>query len=117
MPTLRIALAQVNPTVGDLTGNAGIVRSTTRAARDAGARLVVFPEMMLTGYPIEDLVFRQSIVAASRAAVQRLAVDLADDGLGDTPVAVGFLDADGPPAANSPTDPSAGARNALAVLH
>ncbi|GIF46520.1 NAD+ synthase (glutamine-hydrolysing) [Asanoa ferruginea] len=117
MPTLRIALAQVNPTVGDLTGNAGIVRSTTRAARDAGARLVVFPEMMLTGYPVEDLVFRQSFVAASRAALERLAADLDGDGLGDTPVAVGFLDADGPPAVNSPTDPSAGARNALAVLH
>ncbi|MEV0717129.1 NAD+ synthase [Asanoa sp. NPDC050611] len=117
MPTLRIALAQVNPTVGDLSGNSGIVRSTTRAAVDAGARLVVFPEMMLTGYPVEDLVFRQSFLAASRAAVERLAADLDSDGLGDTPVAVGYLDADGPPAVNAATDPSAGPRNALAVLH
>jgi len=117
MPTLRIALAQVNPTVGDLTGNAGIVRSTTRAARDAGSRLVVFPEMMLTGYPIEDLVFRQSFLTASRSALERLAADLDSDGLGDTPVAVGYLDADGPPAVNAAHDPSAGPRNALAVLH
>jgi NAD+ synthase (glutamine-hydrolysing) len=117
MPTLRIALAQVNPTVGDLTGNSGIVRSTTRAAADAGSRLVVFPEMMLTGYPIEDLVFRQSFLAAAKAAIERLAADLAADGLGDIPVAVGYLDADGPPAVNTATDPSAGTRNALAVLH
>ncbi|GIF68247.1 NAD+ synthase [Asanoa ishikariensis] len=117
MPTLRIALAQVNPTVGDLAGNAAIVRSSTRAAVDAGSRLVVFPEMMLTGYPIEDLVFRQSFLAATCSALQRLAGDLDADGLGDTPVVVGYLDADGPPAVNSATDPSAGPRNAAAVLH
>ncbi|MEV4534752.1 NAD+ synthase [Asanoa sp. NPDC049518] len=117
MPTLRIALAQVNPTVGDLAGNAEIVRSSTRAAVDAGSRLVVFPEMMLTGYPIEDLVFRQSFLAATCSALSRLAADLDADGLGDTPVVVGYLDADGPPAVNVATDPSAGPRNAAAVLH
>ncbi|SNT51560.1 NAD+ synthase (glutamine-hydrolysing) [Asanoa hainanensis] len=117
MPTLRIALAQVNPTVGDLSGNASIVRSSTRAAVDAGSRLVVFPEMMLTGYPIEDLVFRQSFLAATCSTLTRLAADLDADGLGETPVVVGYLDADGPPAVNSATDPSAGPRNALAVLH
>src|SRR5204862_168860 len=53
MPRLRIALAQVNPTVGDIAGNAGIVRAVTRRAVDAGAHLVAFPEMMLTGYPVE----------------------------------------------------------------
>ena len=67
MPTLRLALAQVNPTVGDLAGNAALVRQWTRRAADAGAQLVAFPEMMLTGYPVEDLVFRESFVAASRA--------------------------------------------------
>ena len=92
MPTLRIALAQVNPTVGDLTGNAGIVRSTTRAAVDAGARLVVFPEMMLTGYPVEDLALRASFVEACRRALDRLARRLADEGLGDLPVVTGYLD-------------------------
>jgi NAD+ synthase (glutamine-hydrolysing) len=66
MPTLRLALCQVNPTVGDLAGNAGLVRDWTRRAADAGAQLVAFPEMVLTGYPVEDLVFRRSFVAASK---------------------------------------------------
>ena len=70
---LRIALAQVNPTVGDIDGNVAIVRATARRAADAGAQLVAFPEMMITGYPVEDLVFRESFVAASKAAVADLA--------------------------------------------
>ena len=69
MPTLRLALAQVDPTVGDLAGNAALVRGWTRKAAESGAHLVAFPEMMLTGYPVEDLVFRESFVAASQAAV------------------------------------------------
>ncbi|WFF06419.1 NAD+ synthase [Micromonospora sp. WMMD1076] len=117
MPTLRLALCQVNPTVGDLAGNAGLVRSWTRRAADAGAQLVLFPELMLTGYPVEDLVFRRSFVAASRAALHRLAADLAADGLGELPVVVGYLDADGPPQVSSDAQPGRGARNAAAVLH
>ena len=117
MPTLRLALAQVNPTVGDLVGNARIVRERSRAAADAGAHLVVFPEMMLTGYPVEDLVFRDSFVAASRSAVRRLATDLAADGLGELPVIVGYLDSDGPPPVNADAVPGKGPRNAAAVLH
>ena len=66
MPSLRIALAQVNSTVGDIPGNAAAVRRWSRAAAEAGAQLIAFPEMMLTGYPIEDLVFRDSLVEASR---------------------------------------------------
>ncbi|MFY1698982.1 MULTISPECIES: NAD+ synthase [unclassified Solwaraspora] len=117
MPTLRIALAQVNPTVGDLSGNARLVRDTARTAVEAGGQLVVFPEMMLTGYPVEDLVFRESFVAASRTAIGRLAADLAADGLGEVPVLVGYLDADGPAAISAEADPGRGPRNALAVLH
>ncbi|MBQ1045044.1 NAD+ synthase [Micromonospora sp. C72] len=117
MPTLRLALCQVNSTVGDLAGNAGLVRSWTRRAADAGAQLVLFPELMLTGYPVEDLVFRRSFVAASRAALHRLAADLAADGLGDLPVMVGYLDADGPPQVSSDAEPGRGARNAAALLH
>ncbi|WP_405430407.1 NAD+ synthase [Micromonospora sp. NBC_00617] len=117
MPTLRLALSQVNPTVGDLAGNADLVRSWTRQAADAGAQLVLFPEMMLTGYPVEDLVFRRSFVAASQAAVERLAADLAEDGLGDLPVVVGYLDADGPPQVSGDAEPGRGARNAAALLH
>ncbi|GAA2717639.1 NAD+ synthase [Micromonospora olivasterospora] len=117
MPTLRLALSQVNPTVGDLAGNADLVRRWTRRAADAGAQLVLFPEMMLTGYPVEDLVFRRSFVAASQAALHRLAADLAADGLGDLPVVVGYLDADGPPQISSAAEPGRGARNAAALLH
>lgn len=114
---MRLALAQVDPTVGDLAGNAEMVRRWTRRAADAGARLVAFPEMMLTGYPVEDLVFRESFVAASRAAVQRLAADLAADGLGELPVVTGYLDSDGPARTGAEARPAHGPRNALAVLH
>src|SRR5690348_17049036 len=76
--TLRVALAQVNTTVGDLPGNARDVLAHTARAAESGAELVAFPEMMLTGYPVEDLVLRPAFRAASRAAVEKLAVDLAD---------------------------------------
>src|SRR5918992_3377960 len=114
MPTLRLALAQVNPTVGDLSGNTAIVREWSRAAAGSGAQLVAFPEMMLTGYPVEDLVFRESFVAASIAALERLAADLAADGLGDLPVVVGYLDADGPARISAEAEPDRGPRDALA---
>jgi NAD+ synthase (glutamine-hydrolysing) len=91
VPQLRVALAQVNPTVGDLDGNAAIVLDWCRKARDAGAHLVAFPEMMLSGYPIEDLAFRSSFVDASRATLEKLAEDLAEDGLGHLVVVVGYL--------------------------
>ncbi|PZG02131.1 NAD+ synthase [Micromonospora deserti] len=117
MPTLRLALCQVNPTVGDLSGNADLVRAWTRKAADAGAQLVAFPEMMLTGYPVEDLVFRRSFVSASKAALERLAADLAADGSGELPVLVGYLDADGPPQVSGDAEPGRGARNAAALLH
>ncbi|MEV4827810.1 NAD+ synthase [Micromonospora sp. NPDC049257] len=117
MPTLRLALCQVNPTVGDTVGNAELIRAWTRRAADAGAQLVAFPEMTLTGYPVEDLVFRRSFVAASQAAVRQLAADLAADGLGDLPVVVGYLDADGPPQVSGDAQPGRGARNAAALLH
>jgi hypothetical protein len=80
MPVLRLALAQVDPTVGDLAANAAQVRGHTRKAAESGAHLVAFPEMMLTGHPVEDLVFRETFVAASQAAIEALARDLAADG-------------------------------------
>ena len=92
MPQLRIALAQVDPTVGDLEGNAAQVLTQTRAAADRGAHLVAFPEMQLTGYPVEDLALRASFVDASRAALDALAVELAVQGLGEILVVVGYLD-------------------------
>jgi NAD+ synthase (glutamine-hydrolysing) len=117
MPVLRLALAQVDPTVGDIPGNAAMVLQWSRRAADAGAQLVAFPELMLTGYPVEDLVFRESFVSASRDAVQRLAADLAADGLGDLPVITGYLDADGPARTTSDAARTRGPRNALALLH
>jgi len=89
---LRIALAQVNPTVGDLDGNANLIMEWTRRAADAGAHLVAFPEMMLTGYPVEDLALRVSFIEASQRALERLARRLADEGLGALPVITGYLD-------------------------
>ncbi len=116
MPTLRLALAQVNSTVGDIPGNAAAVRRSARAAADAGAQLVAFPEMMLTGYPIEDLVFRNSVVAASQRALRQLAADLAADGLGDVAVVVGYVDADGPAPTSADAVAGSGRRDASALL-
>ncbi len=89
---MRIALAQVNATVGDLAGNSDLIIEWTRRAADQGARLVVFPEMMLTGYPVEDLALRASFVAASTAALQAAAERLAAEGLGGIAVVTGYLD-------------------------
>ena len=89
---LRIALAQVNATVGDLEGNARIVVEWTRRAAEAGAGLVVFPEMMITGYPVEDLALRASFVDASIATVLATAELLAVERLGGIAVVTGYLD-------------------------
>ncbi|MEV0645785.1 NAD+ synthase [Phytomonospora sp. NPDC050363] len=115
--TLRIALAQTDPTVGDLDGNAAQVLAWTARAAEAGAHLVAFGEMQLTGYPVEDLVFRESFVKASRARVDALATELADAGLGETVVVTGYVDADGPARLDSDSDPDRGPRDALAVIH
>src|SRR5665811_1566379 len=103
MAQMRLALAQVNPTVGDLGGNARAVRDWSAKAAQRGAHLVAFPEMMLTGYPVEDLALRASFVNASRAALVQLAADLVSDGLGDLPVVLGYLD-HAPYAATRATD-------------
>ena len=92
MAQMRLALAQINPTVGDLSGNAQAIREWTDKAAAAGAHLVAFPEMMLTGYPVEDLALRSSFVEGSRAALTELATALDSDGHGDLPVVVGYLD-------------------------
>lgn len=116
MAQLRLALAQVNATVGDLAGNAEMVRLWTAKAAEAGAHLVAFPEMALTGYPVEDLALRTSFVDASRTALSQLAADLDADGLGDLPVVVGYLDRAAAGAVD--TDPSRELpQNCAAVLH
>ncbi|KOT95811.1 NAD+ synthetase [Streptomyces sp. NRRL F-5755] len=89
---MRIALNQTDACVGDLTGNAETIVRWTREAARRGAHLIAFPEMVLTGYPVEDLALRSSFVEASRAALRALAARLADEGFGDIPVVVGYLD-------------------------
>ncbi|MFE1229429.1 NAD+ synthase [Streptomyces sp. NPDC058745] len=92
MPQLRLALNQIDSTVGDLAGNAEAIVHWTRHAAEQGAHLVAFPEMVLTGYPVEDLALRSSFVEASRDALRALAGRLAAEGFGELPVIVGYLD-------------------------
>ena len=73
---LRVALAQVNPTVGDLVGNAALIKEGVAAAAAQGAQIAIFPEMVLTGYPVEDLALRPSFQQASRAALAQLATEI-----------------------------------------
>ena len=87
---VQIALAQVNPVVGDLAGNAALIEQSVREAARRGARLVLLPEMALTGYPIEDLALRPSFQDAARAALDSLAASLAD--LAGVTAVVGCLD-------------------------
>jgi NAD+ synthase (glutamine-hydrolysing) len=96
---LRVALAQINPTVGDLAGNAGLIAAAVTAAQEASANLIVFPEMIVTGYPVEDLALRPSFQAASIRAVQEIAASIT----GDIVAVVGYLDQ--------------GPKNAVAIIH
>ncbi|MGQ0464057.1 MAG: NAD+ synthase [Sporichthyaceae bacterium] len=116
MPQLRVALCQTNVTVGALEANAELILAQAREAASAGAHLVVFPEMALTGYPVEDLALRHSFQNASRAALDALALRLAAAGLGSVAVVVGYLDAtehDRPRLGK----PAGSPKNALAVLY
>jgi NAD+ synthase/NAD+ synthase (glutamine-hydrolysing) len=75
---MRIALAQINTTVGDLAGNVGCMVSVTRQAARLGAEMVVFPELSITGYPPRDLVEKPTFVERSEEGLQRLASETAD---------------------------------------
>src|SRR6059058_2245233 len=77
---LAIALAQLNATVGDVSGNAEKVRRARATAAGQGADLVIFPELFISGYPPEDLVLKPAFQAACRAAVEALARETADHG-------------------------------------
>ncbi len=72
---MRLALCQMNATVGDIDGNAQRIREGMRAAGEAGAELVLFPELALTGYPPEDLLLKEHFLAAAAAALRELAAD------------------------------------------
>lgn len=101
----KIALAQVNPTVGDLDENAALVSEWTDLALKAGAEIVAFPELVLTGYPAEDLYLRPDFVAAAGERLQELA-----KGVGGITALVGFPDPVGNPVGR------AIAANATAVI-
>ena len=87
--TLRIAIAQLNPTVGDLDGNVAKALAMVEQAEAADADLVLLPEMTITGYPPEDLVFKPGFIGDVRASLEKFAA-----GTGRCAVVVGF--ADGP---------------------
>jgi NAD+ synthase (glutamine-hydrolysing) len=87
MERLRLAGAQINPVVGDIDGNVERILAAYREAAGRGAHLAVFPELAVTGYPPEDLVFKPSFLAASRAAAERVAAEV-----GECAAVVGFVE-------------------------
>lgn len=103
---LRVALAQVNPTVGDLVGNAALITGGVATAAAQGAQIAIFPEMVLTGYPVEDLALRPSFQQASRAALAKLATEIDPNIV----AIVGYLDQE------VRTDGAARPQNKVAVI-
>ncbi|NCX35825.1 MAG: NAD+ synthase [Actinobacteria bacterium] len=102
---LRLASAQINPVVGDIKGNIDLVIGAIKDAHEKGAQVVLLPEMVVTGYPVEDLALRPAFRRASIDAVDALAKNLQKQGLGAVLVVLGFLDDDGRPL------------NSVAILH
>lgn len=104
---LVFALAQIDTCVGDIEGNARKIIDFSRMASQQGADIVLFPEMTLTGYPIEDLAFRATFRKAAYRTADQVAVQLQDQGLGSLYVVIGTVgaDVDGLP------------RNRLLILH
>lgn len=109
---LRLALAQVNARVGDLEYNRALITQYVQHAVAGSADVVAFPEMALTGYPIEDLALRTSFISASKAAVEQLATEVNPEIV----VVVGYLDGE-PGGVSKFGRPSGSPRNALAVIH
>src|SRR4051812_31701357 len=75
---MRLALAQIDPTVGDLEGNRELILARIEEARRAGADLVVLPELAVTGYPPEDLLLRPGFVSAARDSLELIAAETHD---------------------------------------
>ena len=76
MAAIKIAIAQINSTVGDIAGNADKILAFAQHAHDAGASLIITPELALCGYPPEDLLFRDDFNMACEQALARLAAAL-----------------------------------------
>jgi NAD+ synthase (glutamine-hydrolysing) len=89
MPKVRLALAQTNPLVGDIEANLNGALAAIRLAEKSGAQLVLFGEMAITGYPIEDLAARESFLITAGLALQDFAVKLESEGLGHIAVVIG----------------------------
>ncbi|MEI7642532.1 MAG: hypothetical protein RL271_760 [Actinomycetota bacterium] len=104
---IRIGLAQVNPTVGDLSGNRELILKFARHAKSGGAHILLFPEMVLTGYPVEDLAMRPSFRDGSRRAINELALALAESEFEDLVSVVGYLD----------ESESGSPQNAIAIIY
>ena len=102
---MRIALAQLNTTVGDIAGNEGLVLEAYRRGVEAQVELVLTPELSLTGYPPRDLLLRESFIRANQAALERLAAAVGEVGL-----IVGFV-------GENPVRPGRPLTNAAALLH
>ena len=113
---LRLALAQINPTVGDLAKNAELIASAVATAHTANAHIVVFPEMVVTGYPVEDLALRRSFRSASKAAISRIATRAKSDGHGDLVLVVGYLD-EVAGSVGRLGQPEGSPQNAIAIIH
>ena len=101
---MRVALAQINPVIGDFTGNEAAVGDAYRRGAEAGAEIVITPELGLCGYPPRDLLLRPAFLAANEAALQRLATITGEVGL-----LVGFV-------GQQPKRPGRGSSNSAALL-
>lgn len=85
---LRLALAQIDPTVGDVSGNVELIRRHLGEAREAGAQVIVYPELAITGYPPEDLLLKPHFLRATKQALDELTAEV-----DETVVVVGFAEA------------------------
>ena len=110
MPAVRVAMAQINPTVGDLSGNSAKILDFAKHAQESGAQIVLFPELALTGYPIEDLALSRDFLSASEAALEDLAKAADEAGLGKMTLVVGY-----PGFAENPTSWAIGANKAALI--
>lgn len=109
-PQLPVAIAQINTSVGAIDANIERIRDYAHQAHERGARIVVFPEMTITGYPIEDLAFRATFRRRARNAADQLACDLQAQGLGEMYVVLGTVGTSQVAEDERPT-------NSLLVLH
>lgn len=91
MPVVRLGMAQINPVVGDISGNVALSIDATAELVAHGAQLVLLPEMIVTGYPVEDLALRPSFQAASEQAIADFASELVQRGLGEAVIIAGYL--------------------------